>query len=665
MAHPLPGKVGPVDGSTALRHAITSVPVPGAPPRQNAVGAAIGLSFLDSALRLNHIRRVSETLTVTDHRVARRTTEIDISLAMLDEGQRRATVLSRDLRGAGRRGEDGDRGPDEVWVPIARISRRSGAPVSIWSPGGARLPRLTQNECGRLLAAGLFRLLRGILSSLPGSTADSELHLLLHRVPEAEWLLQHAIDVLVTERHCPPASPPQPREHGVVAGQGARYRTIALAVLEKHEHVLVEFFELLDVALDNDLLIVALDPRRDEHVLTYETPLHVTSEEDAGHRLARLVRSSSEGYHLEYRSSISSSIPAYHLVVDAEPGVDIARMYLSTDADARVAAALRADLLVLAERLENERRAPAGRASSKILELQMQTTLRTLADLVRRRRWEAAQAGVPVPAHRMVVSSELGHVAVSGEGTPGLDGAVDSSVLRHPAMRPERLRAAADELFAEELYAGIALENDPSPSRAHASWHGSPAPEATTGAPVEIRAGMLLCDTTDAGPRRVCQYAVLVAVVGFLLAAFLGDSPWPFDAAGRARLGAIRDADAVIGVLLLVPGFLYTRLGLADRRSISGRLRALPRAVANVCIAVIAAVAGAVASGLSGGWIQLAFATMVAVPLVAATLLLYHRRAESNTAELVRLGAPQWLDAADVGRVPADAQFFSVLGGAR
>ena len=505
----------------------------------------------------------------------------------------------------------------------------------------------------------------GILDSLPGTSTDSELHLLLHRVPEAEWLLQHAIDILVTERHRPSAAPRRPREAGVVAGQGARYRTIALAVLDNHEHALAEFFELLDVALDNDLLIVALDPARDEHVLTYETPLHVTSEEDAGHRFARLLRSSAEGYHLEYRSSISSSVPAYHLVVDAEPGVDIARVYLSSDVDVRTAVALRADLLVLAQRLENERRAPTGRASSKILELQMQTALRCLADLVRRRRWEAAQAGVSVPARRMVVSSELGHVAVSGEGTAGPDGAVDSSVLRHPALQPQRLREAAEELFVEELYADVALENDPSPSRAHASWHGCSAPAAATGAPVEIRAGMLLRDTTAAGPRRVCQYAVLIAVVGFLFAAFLAGSPWPFDAGSRARLGAIRNADAVVGVLLLVPGFLYTRLGLADRRSISGRLRALPRAVANLCIVVIAMVAATVASGLSGGWVQLAFATMVAVPLAAAALLLYRRRPESDTAELVRLGAPHWLDGADIGRVRADARFFSVLGGAR
>jgi len=654
-----------VDSSTALRHAIASVAVPGAPPRQNAVGAAIGLSFLDSALRLNHIQRLSETLTVTDHRTARRTTEIDVSLAMLDEGQRRAAALSRELRSASRAGGPDQPVPDEVWVPVARIDRRSTAPVTIWDTSGARMPRLTQQECGRLLAAGLFRLLRGILDSLPGAAADSDLHLLLHRVPEAEWLLQYAIDVLVTERHRPPAEPPRPRATGVVAGQGARYRAIALAVLDKHDDALTEFFELLDVALDNDLLIVALDPSRDEHLLTYETPLHVASEEDAGHRVARLLRSSAEGYHLEYRSSISSSIPAYHLVVDAEPGVDVAPMYLSTDTDVRTAAALRADLLVLAQRLENERRAPAGRASSKIVELQMQTTLRTLADLVRRRRWEAAQAGITVPAHRMVVCSELGHVAVSGEGTANPDGAVDSSVLRHPALQPELLRAAAEELFAEEIYADVALETDPSPSRAHASWRGCAAPVATAGAPVQIRAGMILRDTTAAGPRRVCQYAVLVAVVGFLFAAFLAGDPWPFGADSRVRLGAIKDADAVVGVLLLVPGFLYTRLGLADRHSISGRLRALPRAVANVCIAVIAVVAAAVASGLSGGWVQFAFATMVVLPLAAATLLLYRRRPASHTAELVRLGAPRWLDGSTVGRVRADARFFSVLGGGR
>ena len=70
------------------------------------------------------------------------------------------------------------------------------------------------------------------------------------------------------------------------------------------------------------------------------------------------------------------------------------------------------------------------------------------------------------------------------------------------------------------------------------------------------------------------------------------------------------------------------------------------------------------ASSLGGGWVQLAFGAMVVIPLCAAALLLYRRPPRSDTAELVRLGAPQWLEGAGVARVETDARFFSVLGGA-
>lgn len=602
-----------MDGRTALQHAIMSVPVPGAPPRQFGAGAAIGLSFLDSALRLNHVRRLTERLTITDHRVARRITEIDISLRMLDSGQRRAAILSRELRSAGPP-EDGRRA-DRIWVPVARISRQSAAPVEVRDAAGARLPRLTQYEASRLLASGLFRLLRGILDSLPAATPGSDLHRFLHRAHESEWLVQQAIDILMTERHRPESVLPrslEPPADGLVEGQGARYRSLALAVLDKHEGVLADFFELFDIALDNELLIVALEPTTDEHLLTYETPLHVAPEDEPGRRITRLLRSSADGYCLECRSHISSSIPAYQLVVETEAGVDIARMYLSTDADACTADTLHTDLTVLAQRLENERRAPS-RASSKILELQMQTTLRTLADLVRRRRWDAAQAGIAVPTQRMVACTSLAMVAVAGEGTTGEQGAVDSSILRHPRLFPDQLRQTAKELYDEELYLDMALENDPTSSRAHANWRGS-MQTAAIGTPVQIRAGMLLRDTTAAGPRSVCLYALLVAIVGYVLAAFLARLGWPFGPEARPALGAVADADAVIAVLLLVPGFLYTRLALSDRHSIAGHLRALPRAVANICIGVVAAVGGVVAAGLPGGWVQSAFATMVVVP---------------------------------------------------
>ncbi len=649
-----------MDGRTALHNAIMSIPVPGAPPRLPDDGAAVGLSFLDSALRLNHVRRLTDRLTVVDHRVAHRITEVDVSLRMLDGSQRRASRMAQDRRGAGSAtGVDG-----VLWVPVARLSRSSAAPVDIRDAGGVRLPHLTQHESSTQLAAGLYRLLRGILDTLPDASGDTDLARLLHQAPESEWLLQLAMRHLLTERRSPDAIPDHAPRPGIVDGQGARYRSLAQDVLTKYENELADYFELFDIALDNDLLIVALDAGVDEHLLTYETPLNVAARPTPGHRLERLLRSAGHGYHLEYRSHLPPGIPGYHLVVETEPGVDIARMYLSTDCDARVVATLHDDLAVLADRLAGERRAPGGRGSAKILELQMQTTLRVVADLVRRRRWECAQAGFAAPGERMLACAALGRIAVAGEGVRAGDGSVDSSILLHPELSPEQLRRASDELYGEELFVDMYLENDPTSHRAHAFWRGS-AGAVTNGAPIEVRAGMLLQDATAARPRSVRLYAFAVAAAGYLVAAFLADHPWPFAPAAAARLATIPNADAVVSVLLLVPGFLYTRLALPDPHTVAGHLRALPRIVANICIGAVALAAVAVATGLPGVLIQAAFAIMIIVPALAALPLVYRRSPLDDAGELVRLGAPRWLSDTRVTAVEPDVRFSSPLGGER
>jgi hypothetical protein len=649
-----------MDGRTALANAIMSVPVPGAPPPLPDDGAAIGLSFLDSALRLNHVRRLTERLTVIDHRVARRVTEVDVSLRMLDASQRRASALAQELRG-----RDPAVGPaaGRIWVPMARLPRTSAAPVDIRDAAGARLPHLTQHETSSLLASGLYRLLRGILDTLPDAAGDTDLTRMLHRAHEAQWLVQLAMQHLLTERRRPDIVPRREAADGTVDGQGARYRALAQRVLDKYEDELADYFELFDIAMDHDLLIVALDGGTDEHLLSYETPLHVDPDLTPRRRVERLLRSGGDGYHLEYRSHLPPGIPGYHLVVETEAGVDIRRMYLSTDCDARVVATLHDDLSVLATRLSAERRAPGGRGANKILELQMQTTLRTLADLVRKRRWESAQAELPPPDERMLASTTLGRIAVAGEGVRGADGTVDSSILVHPQLTPEALRTAADELYAEQLFVDLSLENDPTASRAHAFWRGA-AGTVTGGAPIEVRAGMLLQDTTTAGPRSAVLYALVVATAGYLVAGFLSASPWPFTPEAAVRLTGIPDSDAVVAVLLLVPGFLYTRLALPSRHSVAGYLRALPRFVANACIGVVALVAAAVAAGLPGVLVQVTFAAMILVPLLGAAPLLYRRRALDDAAELVRLGAPHWVSGRRVPRVEPDARFSSP-GGAR
>ena len=69
----------------------------------------------------------------------------------------------------------------------------------------------------------------------------------------------------------------------------------------------------------------------------------------------------------------------------------------------------------------------------------------------------------------MLACSTLGRLAVSGDGVRAEDGTVDSSILVHPQLSPDQLRRAADELYDEELFVDLSLENDPTTSRAHAT----------------------------------------------------------------------------------------------------------------------------------------------------------------------------------------------------
>lgn len=633
-----------MDGKSALREAIMSVPVPGAPPRFSRADAATGLTFLDAALRLEHVRRLTERLTIVAHGSAQRTTEVDISLRALDTVARPA----------------GPAGTSAIWVPVSRISRRSVAPVEIRDAAGIRLPLLTQHELSTYLAAGLYRLLYGILASHPHARTDSLLGELLYQAHEARWLIQYALASLLTDQHRP-----EPGDHfdgtsGTVSGQGGRSRRLALKVLDEYADLLADYFALFDVAVNDYLLVVPLDAARDEHLVRYDMPLHALLPA-CGHRgPARLLRTSADGYCLSYESRISSSVRSYQLVVETDPGVHIERMFLSTDADLHLVDELHADLEVLAGRLTDH--GEPDRAGHKILELQTQTTLRKLADLVRRREWEADHAGVALPA-MLPACAALARIAVSGDGVESDEHGVDNSILRHPRLNQELLSRAAQELRGGQAHRDLSLERDPASHRAHASWRGSGG-DSRGSSQVEVYAGALLRDTTAAGPRAVRLYGFAVATMGYLAACLLTGLVWPFGAAGAAALGRIADADAVISVLLLVPGFLYTRLSLPDRHSVAGRLQALSRLVANLCIAAAAVVAAAIAAGTPGWFVQATLGAMIVVPFLGAAALFVRRSTSGDARELVRLGAPRWLDRTAPEAVPVDARFSSMGGSA-
>jgi hypothetical protein len=632
-----------VDGISCLREAIETVPVPGAPPRLSRDGAAVGLAFLDAALRLNHVRRLTERLSLVEHGVLHRTTEIEVSLNMLDSGQAEAAMLFRRLASPTLTEADSAAiGKSTMWVPVARTSRRSADPVDVRDAAGTKVPRLTQYETSRLLASGLYRLLRESLTTHPDSSnTDTDLSRILFKVHEPRWLIQAALLTLFTERNRPAGMTVARPTRGTVDGHVRQYRNLALDVFDNYRDYLKDYSALLNVALNEHLLVVALDTTSEEHLLSFDSPMYVNRRRATiAHGLWQTLRASGEGYYVQYHTSIPATLRSYHLVLETAPGVDIRQIYMSTDTDAKTLGSLDSDLQVLAGRLDRQYQAPRGDPARKVLELEMQTALRKVAEVVRRRRWEASHAGFGLPEQALQATLQLTQAVVAGEATVDDGERLNNSILKHPSVSPGHLRGAVAELAGREMLHDLSLERDPVTNRAHAYWRPPPERSINSGQ-VRIRAGAILRDATGAGPRDALLYTGVLAGTAYLMACFLTRSVWPYAGSRETffRLGA--NAEAVIAVLLVVPGFLYTRLTLPDPHSISGHLRAVPRLVVRICIFSMVIIAAAVAAAGPPSLVRLSFIVGTLLP-VASTVLLLRRRPYDRKKALGRMGAPTW-----------------------
>jgi hypothetical protein len=654
-----------VDSLSVLQEAIATVPIPAAPPRLSRDGAAVGLGFLDAALRLNHVRRLTERLTITQHRLAQRSTEVDISINMLTDIQLEAARAYQTL--ASHRPTESQ--PDEhsettLWVPISRLSRTSVGPIEVHDASGRRLPRLTQYETSRLIAWGLYRLLRGILiSDQDAQNAETDLGALLFRVHEPRWLIQSAILTVLTEGSKPQTTVDSVGlEARIARAASDPYRQMALTVFDRYRHLLDDYIQLFDFAVNDYIVVVALDSSFDEHLLTYESPLYVTDRDSWTAQVWRLIRANREGYYVSYRTDIPSTLRSYHLVAEAAQGVDISKIFLSTNARENEVTALSKDLSFVAERLQHSSVSAGKDSIRKTLDLELQTLLRQLSELMRRTRWEASTAGVHVPEKCVTVCNQLVQTAYEHEVESSNVPPADKPLLTNPAMTPTRLRQAATEITDSQLQYDIALEAQPTTNRAHVYWRRPPPSPLGTGR-THIRSGMLLRNTAESSTRMVVIYALMVAAIVYAVACFLTKSPWPYSSWADQVYSSLTNREAIIAVLLLVPGFLYTRLSLPQRHSVAGHLRTIPRLVAYLCIASIVTLSADVAASSIGWLTRLIFIAGSAIPAASTLLLLLLGSQQPGTAQtLARLDAPAWItceDAGNVGRLKPDAEFSS------
>src|SRR5207248_6147041 len=223
----------------------------------------------------------------------------------------------------------------------------------VFDSHGQKLPRLTQHEASRLIASGLYRLLRGILSSHEhAQLAKQDLNTFLFQVHEPRWLVQQALLTLLTERNHPEYGFLLPPDENTEPGYGRQCREMALSILDRYADLLVEYAQLLDAAVRDYLLVVALDNSVDEHRLTYETPLHVHAKAPWWTERRQRLLASRRGYFVSYTTTVPATLKSYHLVASTSPEAEIGRMYLSTDSDQDLVDGIAADLRSLAEHKE-------------------------------------------------------------------------------------------------------------------------------------------------------------------------------------------------------------------------------------------------------------------------------------------------------------------------
>jgi hypothetical protein len=411
------------------------------------------------------------------------------------------------------------------------------------------------------------------------------------------------------------------------------------------------------------MIIVLLTLDRPRRFLTWEAPLLPAQRPRAP--LQHLVRNAlpvNREFVVEYETMIPRSAGAYHLTVQVNEEVTVRRFLLSTDVDDEFVEILTEDLETLAER------ADALGGHRKLLELELQGIASRLAELGHRRLLNLASyddyiaerhrsignGGRPrSPAHRrtageVVDALRQGDCSVQVLAAFSAHYAADG--LRHLAktdLAGDALAEVAGGLRDLELGHDVTTDNDPRQHGAHAHWRRPSvdlSPQSTE--PVRAVAYLALADEAPALIESITSMAVALALVVTGLGTLLMGGPhWLYSTEVTAQ-SVPRQADAVVAVLLLVPGLLLARLDLPSTNTVLGQLRRFPRLLALASVAVTTGLAIAVGT-VQTDWaitrlFQLSLA-ILGVILLCCVCEFYAGRARRRSPVPRSARVPRWL----------------------
>lgn len=626
----------------ALHHLVASMPIPTTPPGYLGSDAALGLTLLDMSLRLVHVSRLSEHLRLIDRGHIARSISVDVDTSMLTRRQRE--ILAVDNPGAA---DDG-----AVWVPISRYGRSDLAPVVVRDSQDAVVPRMTHRETKQAMIAAMLRLLDMLIEAHVASVASSPVHE-LRLSPRSRWLVEaaimHLVDVGLDDvtpvGAQPSAATNDPADKGVL-----RIRSLAGDALDRLLEQSDEPFEQLlrRASLEYDLVVLLPDDRA-RFFLRWEAPLLPAIRPVNASAVRRFLRATlpvNREFAVEYTTNLPRAVKSYHLTVEVSEEIHVRRFLLSSNVDDPFVAALDHDLSAISSgltmfRLETGEGPPS--AETKLAELEMQSVASRLAELGRRRRADLTayqryvgaagqRFGVSVPPDQVVpldaitALDRLQHNECSVNVLSSFADAFANGEYPHLArtLTPESVSRIVDGLRPAQFGRDITTDNDPREHGAHAHWR-QPTRDLTptSSEPVHAVAYLALADEAPALIESITRMVLGLVIVVIGIGSFLqGGFSWLVPGAWTGAGPYVKppaQADAVVAVLLLVPGLMLARLDLPSTNTVLGQLRRSQRTMATLSVGVTTVLAMVVGTVDTPSELTLAFwlATLVLVLLAA------------------------------------------------
>lgn len=654
---------------------VRSLMPPTAPPPTGMAQRRAGLSLLDAGLGLDHVLRVTEALTLENQNFLSRETTIDVD-----------TEVIRLQQHAGLGHNEAVQLGPHVWIPIARHPREDLAPIFVRNQTGDAVLRMSYRQSVDLVCAGVLEIFDRIYTSeVARSLPESLPRRIDDRGRRAKWLIQRALVELLIRGgasgfvefskigdRC--LSNVQEEDlydwADSTARQGSRsilydveeIRSSAISLFDslfRSDHD--PFVELLEI-VSRDYFIVVSSPIDVGYVsYTFSAPPLRASAPEGAHRrsgpIRRLKRGLSLGqeFHVSYSGAISNSIRSYHLTLSVDPDIRIRDCVMITDEDAAESAYLSDSLSALSEWLPpssafvGRHGLPPSTAQEKLTEHELQSLMARLRILLRSKTSQSSDRDAMPSA---IGTATEGGVTDHEKETErllailrlSLDGKLPNLRTVPQVASTEGANETARLVRDLELGKSVTFDNDPREHVAHLAWNrpGGSGSSSTRGAvSVDVTATMVddLPSLSDSVRLLLAGLVALTFVCG---SAILGGLLWVFQPSLSAAKSS--NADAIVAVLLLVPGLLIARIQFPDVQSVAGYLRTFPRRIAFLAVGTTTSLAAVIAASKQFPTLILQVAEWVLIILLVLSHLDIQRRRERRSRpEFLPHGIPAWL----------------------